>query len=443
MNKPTVYILALLCCLVLPAEAQQKLSLQECIETGLEKNYQIRMARNEQEISDRNVSLGNAGYLPQLRLNAGASGSLNNTSYDSRTGGTEKVNGSNVNTLSSNVGLTYTLFNGFTVRTTYQRLKELQSVGELATRQAVESFIADLAAQYYNVVRQQMLHNNLLYTLDLSRQRLNIVQARYELGASSKLDVLQAQVDFNRDSSRLVQQYETMKNAFSALNTLLAEDNLDTEIQPADEDILFAPDLNYDELLNRTMEGNATLGMARHQQQISSLDLRIQEGQAYPTVSLTSQYGYSSNLYNRKANANNERQSTLGLSYGATVGFNLFSGGDRRRMIRNARTSLENQQLSYLQTEQRVRSALLSEFMSYENNKNLLSLALQNLETSHENYDTAMERYRLGELSGIELREVQENLHDAEESVIDAKYQVKLAEISLQQISASITDYMP
>ncbi|MBQ7214018.1 MAG: TolC family protein, partial [Bacteroidales bacterium] len=84
----------------------------------------------------------------------------------------------------------------------------------------------------------------------------------------------------------------------------------------------------------------------------------------------------------------------------------------------------------------------LSEFMSYENNKSLLALALQNLETSHENYDTAMERYRLGELSGIELREVQENLHDAEESVIDAKYQVKLAEISLQQLSASITDYM-
>ena len=442
MNKPTVYILALLGCLVLPAEAQQKLSLPECIDIGLEQNYQIRMARNDQEISDRNVSLGNAGFLPQLRLNAGASGSLNSTEYDLRAGGTEKVNGSNVNTLSSNVGLTYTLFNGFTVRTTYQRLKELQSVGELATRQAVESFIADLAAQYYNVVRQQMLHNNLIYTLDLSRQRLNIVQARYELGASSKLDVLQAQVDFNRDSSRLVQQYETMKNAYIALNTLLAEENLDTEIQPADEDILFAPDLTYDVLLDRTMEGNATLGMARHQRQISSLDLRIQEGQAYPAVSLTSQYGYSSNLYNRKASANNERQSTLGLSYGATVAFNLFDGGDRRRVIRNARTSLENQELSYLQTEQRVRSALLSEFMSYENNKNLLSLALQNLETSHENYDTAMERYRLGELSGIELREVQENLHDAEESVIDAKYQVKLAEISLQQLSASITDYM-
>lgn len=441
MNKSFSVLTLLLLLCILPTEAQQ-LSLSSCIETGLEQNYQIRMARNEQEISDRNVSLGNAGYLPSLRLNAGLSGNNNNIRYDLRDGSSNTVNGSSTNGMSSNIGLSYTLFNGFTVRTTYQRLKELQSVGELNTRQAIESFIANLAAQYYNVVRQKMLHDNLQYTLDLSRQRLNIVQARYELGASSKLDVLQAQVDFNKDSSRLVQQYETMKNAYISLNTMLSNEDLNIEIQPADNDILFNDNLQYDDLLERTMADNATLLIAKHRSQMSALDLRLQEAQAYPTVSLTSQYGYSANLYNRKASANNEKQQTLGLSYGATVGMNIFDGNNRRRQIQNARTTQANQELSYRQSEQNVRSSLLSEYMSYENNRSLLSLALQNLETSHENYDTAMERYRLGELSGIELREVQENLHNAEESVIDAKYQVKLAEISLLQLSAAITQYM-
>lgn len=441
MNKvfPVLILFMLVC--TLPAEAQQ-LSLASCIEIGLEQNYQIRMARNEQEVSDRNVSLGNAGYLPSLRLNAGLNGNNNHTEYDLRNGSTSKVNGSSTNSLSSNIALNYTLFNGFTVRTSYQRLKELQSVGELNTRQAIESFIANLAAQYYNVVRQKMLHDNLQYTLDLSRQRLNIVEARYELGASSKLDVLQAQVDFNKDSSRLVQQYETMKNAYISLNTMLANENLNTEIQPVDTDILFNDALSYDDLLARTMADNATLLIAKHRSQMSALDLRLQEAQTYPTVSLTSQYGYSANLYNRKASATNEKQQTLGLSYGATIGMNLYDGKNRRRQIQNARTTMANQELSYRQSEQDVRSALLSEYMSYGNNRSLLSLALQNLETSRENYDTAMERYRLGELSGIELREVQENLHNAEESVIDAKYQVKLAEISLLQLSATITQYM-
>ena len=435
-------LLCIMTCTAPHPAAAQRLSLNDCIQIGLEHNYDIRISRINQEISDRNVSLGNAGYLPSVNLNAGASGSLNDIRQSHRDGTSTTVNGSNTNTLSSNIALNYTIFNGFAVRTTYQRLKVLQAIGELSVRQSVESFIADIAAEYYNVVRQQLLNDNLIYTLDLSRQRLNIVRDRYELGASSKLDVLQAQVDFNSDSSKLVQQYETVKNAYINLNILLASDNLNAEIQPADQDIRFVPELDYDQLLQQALEGNTTLLLSGKQRQISESDLKITQAQALPTITLTSQYGYSQALYNRKASATNERQRTMGLSYGATLAFNLFNGDNRRRMIRNAETQLEIQQVTYQKTEQYIRSALLSEYMSYTNNKSLLDLELENLATSHENYDTAMERYRLGELSGIELREVQENLHNAEERVIRAKYQVKLAEIALMQLSASITGYL-
>jgi adhesin transport system outer membrane protein len=52
-----------------------------------------------------------------------------------------------------------------------------------------------------------------------------------------------------------------------------------------------------------------------------------------------------------------------------------------------------------------------------------------------------MERYRLGDLSGIDLREVQLSLLEAREGLLSVQYQAKLAEISLLLISGRIMDY--
>ena len=70
----------------------------------------------------------------------------------------------------------------------------------------------------------------------------------------------------------------------------------------------------------------------------------------------------------------------------------------------------------------------------------LLKLEEQNLKTAEENLDIALERYKLGNLSGLELREVQKSLLDAEERLISGEYQTKLAEISLLQISGRIME---
>jgi len=52
-----------------------------------------------------------------------------------------------------------------------------------------------------------------------------------------------------------------------------------------------------------------------------------------------------------------------------------------------------------------------------------------------------MERYRLGNLSGLDLREVQKSLLDANERLLSVEYQAKIAEISLLQISGNIMNY--
>ena len=72
----------------------------------------------------------------------------------------------------------------------------------------------------------------------------------------------------------------------------------------------------------------------------------------------------------------------------------------------------------------------------------LLELQEQNLKAAQETMDIAQERYLLGNLSGLEMREAQKSLLDAEESLLQVQYDTKVCEISLLQISGRIMQYL-
>ena len=130
------------------------------------------------------------------------------------------------------------------------------------------------------------------------------------------------------------------------------------------------------------------------------------------------------------------------MNYGVTMGMDIFDGMQRRREKLNARIDIETSKYAYQDLEQELNADLITIFYAYENNLRLLKLEGQNLFAARENLGIALERYKLGNLSGLELREVQKSLLDAEERLISVKYQTKIAEISLMQISGKIMDYI-
>ena len=123
------------------------------------------------------------------------------------------------------------------------------------------------------------------------------------------------------------------------------------------------------------------------------------------------------------------------------MGFDIFDG-NRRREQRNARIAVENASLSQQELELSLRADMENLWQAYRNNIQILKLERENLVAAKENYEIAMERYMLGNLSGIEMREAQKSLLDAEERILTAEYDTKLCEISLLQLSGKILQYM-
>ena len=427
-------------CLPFVVQAQQPTyTLKSCLENGLQNNFSLRITHNEQQISKNNATLGNAGYLPTLDFSAGYKGTVDNTTTKLReTGESSSEKGIFDQTMNVGLNLNWTIFDGFNISTNYKRLKELERQGETNTRIAIEDFVASLAAEYYNYVQQKIRLANFRYATTLSKERLRIVEERYHIGNFSRLDYQQAKVDFNADSAKYMKQQELLHTSRINLNELMANANVDQAIRIADSIIFVNGKLNYEELWNATLATNANLLKAEQNTMLAQLDYKSVNSRNYPYLKLNTGYGYTFNKYD--VNTIDSR-GNLGFNGGVTIGFNIFDG-NRRREKRNASIAITNTRLQRQQLELTLRADISNLWQAYQNNLQMLKLERQNLVAAKENHEIAMERYMLGNLSGIEMREAQKSLLDAEERILSAEYDTKLCEISLLQISGNVLKYM-
>lgn len=423
----------------LNTRAQEKLNLSEFISIGLENNFSLQIARNRQEISDNNYSPGNAGFLPALDLSTRQTGTVNSSWQAFADGGSGSSLGVHNTTTNAGLSLGWNLFSGFRVQTSYKKLEELMAQGELSTKLAIEQFISRTVSEYYNFIQQTRQLNNLQYAVELSMERYRIDEERYLIGSGSRLQLLQSRVFLNADSSRLSRQYEVLRASQIRLNELAGATDFENLPGAIDTEIVVNKELSYDELMAGTLDQNTELQLATGNQLISEYDRQIIASRTYPYINFNAGYGYTFNNYQAGSLDNLQ---TLGLNYGLTVGINIFDGFNRRREISNAMIEINNRELSYRQTLQEVKADLITIYKAYENNLRLLELEHENLGTARENMEIAFERYRLGALAGIELREVQKSLLEAEERLLSIQYLTKLAEISLLQISGRIMEYI-
>ena len=432
-------IVITLCCVAVGLHAQQHHTLKSCLETGLEKNYSIRLVRNQEQISKNNATIANAGYLPTLDLSAKYSGTVDNTETKARaTGETTTTDGVFDQTINAGLNLNWTLFDGFKIQANYSRLKELERQGETLTRIAIEDFIANMTAEYYNYIQQQIRLKNFRYAMSLSKERLRIVEERYIVGNFSRLDLQQARVDYNADRAQYMKQQESVKTSLIRLNELMANENMTQSIAINDSIIDLNTLLSFDELWQSTLSNNASLLKSEQNKNLAALEMKTVKSRNFPYLKVNAGYGYTLNKYDISSTM---QRDNLGLNFGVTMGFNLFDG-NRRREIKNARIAIENAQLQQDDMRQTLKADLNNLWQAYQNNIEMLELERENLISAIENHEIASERYMLGNLSGIEMREAQKSLLDAEERILSAEYDTKMCEISLLQLSGKITKYL-
>ncbi|GAA4440932.1 TolC family protein [Pontibacter saemangeumensis] len=424
--------------LLLPrlGQSQDRLSLQDAVRIGLKHNFDIQVVANEQQIDKNNVTLGNAGFLPSLEARATRTFSENNSRQEFPTGPDRVRTGAGSNNLNSSVNLNWVIFDGFGMFINLERLKTLEKAGSLLTKETVENTFSDITASYYEVVRQAYKIQALQDAIAISEARVEIAQAQYEVGVSAKVEILRAQVDYNADKSELLLQQEALQNAKINLNQLLGR-NPDINFAVTDS-IVVDTTLKYSAADNGLYASNPLLQRLQLDRQLAQLNRKAIQASRYPTVGIISAYNFNRS----EAEPLNEFQARFnqnrGYNYGLTVNLPIFNGFNINRQAQNARISQETANLAFQQAENRLQADLARAYSQYANRLQLLELEESNVKLAQENAAIALERYRLGLLTAIELREAQRNELIASNRLIDIRYEAKAAEVEIKRLTSSL-----
>ncbi|MCB2377668.1 TolC family protein [Hymenobacter sp. BT635] len=422
---------------VAPAPA---LTLAEAIRIGLENNYNIRLSRTDVQIAENNVTRGNAGQLPVVNGNLTRNFTRNNVRQESSSR-PEPSTASNApsNQLNANVAATWTVFDGFGMFIAYDRLKALNQSQQQLTRATMEETVADITSAYFAVVRESGKIKSIEEALKIGQARIDLTQARVDVGVSAKVEVLTARVDYNADRSVLIQQQEALATAKITLNNLLGR-SARLNFQPADS-IVVTRDLSRDAVAQAIQQNNPRLQQARTNIDVATYDRKLVRASRFPQLGLTSGYGLNRNVngaafFGNQLVTNTSRN--YGFNYGLVASVPIFDGFNRRRLEQNARIGEEQSQLLLSQTQLQLESEAEQAYAQYLNRLQLLELEEANILLARENVAIALERYRLGLLTPLALREAQRTQLDAEVRLLDIRFQAKQAEIVLRRLSSGL-----
>ncbi|MDN3550775.1 TolC family protein [Mucilaginibacter aquaedulcis] len=408
------------------------LTLKDAIEIALKNNYNIKLSQNNSSIASNNVTLGNAGVLPQVSGDFSTTDSRQKTKQTRNDGTINNINAHNSNN-NYGVNLNWTIFDGFGMFANYSQLKTLDTLGAIRLKDTVQSTVANVITTYYDLVSQNEQIKALKGAIDISRTQLHYANDKFQVGRASRLDVLNAQVNLNTDTANLVTQYQQFKAIKIQLNQLLIRDP-QTDFSVVDT-MVIDNKLVLAEIINSAQLQNPAILSAQINKRLAEINLKQVRATRYPQIGVTSGYTFS----NSKTPAGfTLSQNVHGLNYGLTATINIFDGFNQNRRERNAKIQIDNATITAKQTRLNVEAQISNFYVSYLSGLDLIKLGEANMVIAKKNLDISLEKYKLGNITPLEIREAQRNYLDAQSKFFTAQYQSKLAEVTLKQITNSI-----
>jgi len=413
--------------------SQNKLTKKEAINLALENNYGIKIAKNNIEIAKNNASIYNSGFLPKVNVSAGANYSLNNTELTNNANEVNEINDAESQAYNTSIGLNYTLFDGFGRSYNYKKLKETYNLSELEAQAIIENSVLQIFTTYYEVAQLTEDNQNILASLNISKQRLERAKYSFEYGQSTKLQLLNAEVDVNNDSIKYINTQRLLANTKRDLNLLLGR-TITTKFN-VDTDITFSLTFNSQNLLEKAKSHNIEIQKATKSIKLNNYDIKFNKSFLLPTLTLSGSYGYNKSKNDASVFIN---QTSNGLNTGLNLSWNVFDGGNTKTRIQNAKIVADNLQVQKEQITNELERNVANALEIYNNALFILKAEDKNVETNKRNFSRTEEQFKLGQITSIEFRQAQVNLLNAQSNLNLAKYDAKNAELKLLQLTGDL-----
>lgn len=415
---------------------QNTLSLMDAIKIGMLENYDIQISEKNQNISKINNNWANAGGLPSINLSAKKEEALSDQSNNPASFIQEKLRSSAIN---GNANVSWTLFNGFAIKANKERLNNLEEISNNNASLTIENTIQGIILQYYNCVLQKKRLELLQKVVALAKNRLEYEQTKYEIGVSSKIDLLQIENAMLTDSANIILQKLNYSNAIKNLNLTLATnvetnwiltDEMDTEIK------LF----NYEDLKTSTLANNTNIKNQYYNIQLSKQDIKLAMSPFYPVISVNSGAAYNESTYDIGDLSNTMDNTGESINYFAnfSVNFRIFDGG---KLYQNLRSLKIQKEINDLQLEKIQKEVLYQLSLTNDKYNSLIttySLNQKAFKIAETNYGLATDQQNMGVINSFMLRDIEIAYISSGISAQQAAYNLMESKVALLKITGGI-----
>lgn len=434
--KKKLKLLSLSCLINILAFAQEpsKLSVDDAIRMAVEKNFDVEIVKNEQQIGAINNNWGTAGLWPNINLNSTIGIASNNLEQKFFDGREIKRDGAILKNINAGFAVSWRIFDGMRMFASKRRLEELEKMGELGFRSQVNTTVFNVIASYYEIVQLNQQRKALQATIKFFEERKLIAESRFTIGTAPKTDFLQAEVDLNQQKGSLLAIENSIRVAKANFNNLLAR-KPETVFEVMD---VIEPDagLTYAALLQKAQTDNYDLLLAQ-----SSLSVLVQQkreiiSQRLPSVTLNGSYNFNQSK-------NSAGQFLLNRNSGPSgnvgIAIPIFQGGNIKRQEQVADIGIKNQQIVIDRLKNQVNTSLLNAYYNFQNALNLVKLEKNTLALIEENNLIATERFRKLAITSLELRQVQIDYINGQTRYINSLYMAKLAEAEMKLLAGDLS----
>jgi outer membrane protein len=416
--------------------AQDSLKLEDVVSKTLSSNFQISVAQIQTKQAGNLATRGQAGFFPQISGNGIGAFSQNNTKLEFAGGLPDVERKGAINTqFGANIGLNYTVFNGFGRVYTYKNLVQQYQLSQIQAKLVAENLVFEAVNRFVNIQQARVNADLAKANLELSNERLIAASKGYESGAKLKLDVLAAELDVYSDSLVWLQAKNIEEKEGYGLNVIMGEAPLTSILISQDMPI---PVLDGTEkLIDKVRNNGSSVLLAKWIKENAQMQANLAQSRMMPSVNVSANYGF--------LNAQNGAgiilaQTNTGFNSTASLVVPIFNGNQLRTALKNADLEVERRSLewkqSQLQAEQMVFEALADQNLL----ETQILTQIKALSVALKAWDRAKEAYAIGQIRFTDLRASQISKLQAESNVISSQLNLLRLRYSIKRLTGELLD---
>ncbi len=393
------------------------MTLDRCLELALGNNPQINSAFHDILASDSRIKQVWSNYFPKVSWQTGYTRIRQLQLSDA---------------LGQNLTFNYYVLGQITLQ---QMLYDFGVTQNQATirRLDYEGYKTTLAATINDVIYQTKdAYYNLLYTFENRRVAQDTVdkfelfynqaKAFYEIGMNPKVDVTIAEANLSDAKLKYIQADNAVNLAVARLNNVMGVPFIDK--YNVQDKLRYQPvDISFEQAIEIARDARPELKLAELKVETANQTLKLVKKSYYPTLSVEGQLQIGGKSWT----------SNHGYNIGGYLNFPTVNGMLIKNEISEARYLYDKEIANAKNTQNTIYLEIQNAFLTLQEKKNQMPVALLQVKQAKENYELSYGRYRVGEASPTELKDAQILYQNAQLNYYNALYQYNSAKAQLEK----------